>query len=402
MSIDWKTFGADGIVDWCAVEAEFPYARDMAACIQDPIYHGEGDVFTHTRLVMDSLFTDPDFHALPPERRNVLALAVLWHDVSKPETRTEIFDDELGRQRVSHPHHASKGACRAWRDLWRADVPVQTRLDVFALVLGHQQIFRVLKTDGDHRPALARLSTLGSLYELTMLAKADNRGRICPDVLCADDEMELVRTTALENDCLHTPWPFASSQARLRFARGVHDSLFFEPRPPKGSRVVVLSGLPGSGKDTYTRTMLKDYAHVSLDLTREELGVAPTDNQGRVAQATLEACRVRLRAKVPFVFNATNLTRLQRAKIITLAIAYDAHVSVHAFDMSEARIRQQNREREAAVPEKVLDGMIEKWEPPTALEAHDVVWIGPDFRPVPELEAASPEPTHERIKASPR
>ena len=80
------------------------------------------------------------------------------------------------------------------------------------------------------------------------------------------------------------------------------------------------------------------------------------------------------------------MTRLQRSKIIALAIAYDAHVTVHAFDLPEAKIRKQNREREASVPEKVLDAMIEKLEPPTLLEAHDVVWIGPDFRPVPKPE----------------
>jgi predicted kinase len=156
--------------------------------------------------------------------------------------------------------------------------------------------------------------------------------------------------------------------------------------------VIVLSGLPGSGKDTYVRTVLRrGYSHVSLDVTREAMDVAPTDNQGRVAQATVEACRVHLRAKAPFVFNATNLTRLQRAKIITLAIAYDAHVTVHAFDVSEAKIRKQNREREASVPEKVLDSMIEKWEPPTLLEAHDVIWIGSDFRPVLKPGTVSPK-----------
>jgi predicted kinase len=382
MSIDWKAFGIDGAVDWHAIETEFPYAGDMAACIQDKIYHAEGDVLIHTRMVMDHLFADPEFQALPPDRRNVMALSVLWHDVSKPETRTELFDEQLGRVRVSHPHHASKGAYRAWRDLWRAGVPVHARFDVFAHVLGHQQIFRVLKTHGDHRPALARLSILSSLYELTMLAKADNRGRICAEPRIAEDEMELIRLAAAECECLDRAWPFASSHARLRFARGVADSLFFEPQPPKGSCVIVLSGLPGSGKDTYVRTILRDYGHVSLDVTREAMNVGPTDNQGRVAQATVEACRVHLRAKAPFVFNATNLTRLQRAKIITLAIAYDAHVTVHAFDVSEASIRKQNREREASVPETVLDSMIEKWEPPTLLEAHDVVWIGSDFRPV--------------------
>jgi hypothetical protein len=38
--------------------------------------------------------------------------------------------------------------------------------------------------------------------------------------------------------------------------------------------------------------------------------------------------------------------------------------------------------------------MISKWEPPTLLEAHDVVWIGPDFKPIlrAELPAATAAP----------
>jgi tRNA uridine 5-carbamoylmethylation protein Kti12 len=37
--------------------------------------------------------------------------------------------------------------------------------------------------------------------------------------------------------------------------------------------------------------------------------------------------------------------------------------------------RQQNRERDARVPDAIMTRMLEKWEPPTALEAHRVVWV---------------------------
>lgn len=384
MSIDWKTFGADGEADWDALEREFPYAAEMAACVQDPVFHAERDVWTHTRLVMNSLVSDPDFRALAPARRTVMALAVMWHDVAKPETRTELFDEELGRTRVSHPHHAARGALRSWRDLWRAGVPVGTRLDVFAHVMGHQQVFRVMD-QADPKLSLARLSTLGSVYELTMLGRADNRGRICPeaDHRAAQEAMQLTRWLAEENGALHGPWPFPSEAARLRFSRGDSDGLFYEPQKPKGSRVILLSGLPGTGKDTYIRSALKDHEHISLDLTRERMHVDPREDQGRVAQATIEACRVALRAKKPFVFNATNLTRLQRSKWISLALSYDARVEIRAMEVPERTLRRNNRERQAAVPDAAIDRMIEKWEPPTPLEAHAVTWIGEDFRPIP-------------------
>jgi hypothetical protein len=214
--IDWRSFAADGSIDWASVEKAFPYVDEMSSCMQDPVYHAEGDVWTHTAAVGRALIGDQDFVALPAARRTVVALAMLWHDVAKAETRTEVFDPELGRLRVSHPHHAAKGAMAAWRDLWRADVPVHTRFDVFSMVLGHQQIFRVLKND-DPRLSLARLSTLGSLYELTLLANADNLGRICPDHerIAGRHEMDLIRIAAEENGCLHEPWPFCFCSSAL-------------------------------------------------------------------------------------------------------------------------------------------------------------------------------------------
>jgi hypothetical protein len=42
-----------------------------------------------------------------------------------------------------------------------------------------------------------------------------------------------------------------------------------------------------------------------------------------------------------------------------------------------------------AVPDAVIDRMILKWEPPTPLEAHGVVWIGEDLEPIPAAIPAS-------------
>jgi predicted kinase len=382
-AFDWTAVGRDGAVDWEKAVDALPYAAAMAACMQDEVYHAEGDVRTHTRLVGESLYRDPEFAALPPERRNALALAVLWHDVAKPETRTEEFDEEAGRVRVSHPYHAPRGAFAAWRDLWRAGLPLSTRLSVFAMVMGHQQIFRVLKHE-EPRVPLARIATLGSVYDLSVLAAADDRGRICNAPKIGED-LALTRMLAEENGCLHGPWPFASDTARAAFGRDVKDALFYDPQPPRGSRVIVLSGLPGSGKDTYVNDRLKDYAHVSLDLVREELDVDADENQGRVSQRVQKTCREHLAGKRDFVFNATNLSRLQRSKIVSLAFAYDARVEIHALDVPETEIRKSNRARagRAAVPDQVIDRMISKWEPPTPLEAHAVTWLDRSFRPIP-------------------
>jgi len=71
-----------------------PQALEMIGCAQPPEFHPEGDVWTHTVLMLNQL-RDPS-----PE----LALAVLFHDIGKPATRTETGG------RIRFRGHAQVGA----------------------------------------------------------------------------------------------------------------------------------------------------------------------------------------------------------------------------------------------------------------------------------------------------
>jgi tRNA uridine 5-carbamoylmethylation protein Kti12 len=44
-------------------------------------------------------------------------------------------------------------------------------------------------------------------------------------------------------------------------------------------------------------------------------------------------------------------------------------------ESSAAKLYQQNREREEAVPESAIDKTFERWEVPDLTEAHQVDWI---------------------------
>jgi hypothetical protein len=41
--------------DWQMLCDEFPWLEPMAATPQDAVHHGEGEVATHTRMVLDEL-----------------------------------------------------------------------------------------------------------------------------------------------------------------------------------------------------------------------------------------------------------------------------------------------------------------------------------------------------------
>ena len=369
----WLELADKSDIDWDEVAARLPFADDMRACVQDTTYHAEGDVWTHSIMVVEGLRRARSHVDIPASHWPGLFLAALLHDVAKPVTRSEDIATD-GAVRVHHYGHSRIGALMAWEFLWREGVSRPIREQVCHLVRWHQRPFHMTFAPTLERDAIT-FSQLGDWRELLALAEADNRGRIAPNTEETAATLELLRQEITERGCLDRPWPFPSDTARVWFGRQDGRSPYFDPPSPKGSHVIVLCGLPGAGKDTYCRTSFPDLPQVSLDAWRVTLGIQPDDNQGRVIQAAMEEAREHLRAKRRFVWNATNVTRLNRDKAVGLCLDYDALVEIHAFDPPPNRLFAQNGERAAQVPQAVIDRLLRKWEPPSRNEAHRVVWV---------------------------
>ena len=84
--------GFDLLVESGLMAAVLPEILALRGCEQPPEWHPEGDVFVHTRLMMEQL---------PPGASLPLVLSVLFHDIGKPATFTR--DDADGRIRF-HGH----------------------------------------------------------------------------------------------------------------------------------------------------------------------------------------------------------------------------------------------------------------------------------------------------------
>ena len=103
---------------------------------QPPQFHPEGDVWTHTCLMLDEM-------AAP--REPVLALAVLLHDIGKPSTFCELPDPITGGTRIRFPNHAVIGAELAEAALLRLRQPSARIAEVKALVQGHMHFVEAMK-----------------------------------------------------------------------------------------------------------------------------------------------------------------------------------------------------------------------------------------------------------------
>jgi poly(A) polymerase len=80
----WDLLDASGLMGTILPEIEA-----LKGCEQPPQFHPEGDVFKHTRIMLDLL---PDEASLP------LVFSVLFHDIGKPPTSSV---DESGRIRFN-------------------------------------------------------------------------------------------------------------------------------------------------------------------------------------------------------------------------------------------------------------------------------------------------------------
>jgi len=347
-----------------------PWTRAMAACMQDAQWHAEGDVWTHTRMVCGELERLADWPSLNRIEQLTLLFTALFHDSGKPATTA--LDPGTGRTRS--PRHALVGAEIARRVLRELGCDLITREQIAALVRYHgRPAFLLEKTNPEHE--VISLSWLLTNRLLYLFALADTRGRHAKEMTRPEENLHLWKLVAEERNCFSGPYAFANSQARFLFFRDQLSSLQYTPHEEYRCAVTLVSGLPGAGKDTWLAQHKPGMPVVALDAIREALEIDATDNQGEVIQTARENCREHLRAARSFAFNATNITRQTRLRWIDLFADYGARIEIVYLEPSIATIFAQNKRRTNPVPEKVILGLMEKLEPPTATEGHSLTLV---------------------------
>ena len=356
------------------------FSEEMRLTPQPMRWHGEGDVLTHTEMVVAELANVPGYSELTTRQKEILTAAAWLHDIGKiRQTR------QIGKA-IEAPNHSSVGARMAREEMWLShnlcgtQDAIQKREAIALLVRYHSTPPHVIDAP-DASLRLHRIAANGllapdfSVKLLCMLSRADMMGRICGDKDEMLDQISLCEELAKEEGCCESYYTFPSDHTRRAYLDGrdiwksqqLHDDTW--------GTVYIMSGLPGTGKDTWIRQNLPDIPMVSLDDIRREQKISPTDNQGFVANLAKEQAKEYLRKHQPFVWNATNIVDSTRRKLISLFEGYKARVNIIYLETDWQTLLERNRSREDAVPQSAIESMLGKLTPPEVHEAAQVDWI---------------------------
>jgi tRNA nucleotidyltransferase (CCA-adding enzyme) len=197
---DHPSIGLEAALELGILDQLFPQFLPMLGCPQEPEWHPEGDVWIHTRLVLDQAAKFA--RHLPKEKRITVLLAALCHDLGKPST-TAVID---GRIRSLSHDQAGIAPTTALMDTMNIHTinGYDVRNQVLELVLHHLLPGQFNRnkdtiTDGAFR-RLARKCNLDLLYRV---AKADSTGRT--NAYSDAEEVEWFIARVRELDVEHAP-----------------------------------------------------------------------------------------------------------------------------------------------------------------------------------------------------
>ena len=354
-----------------------PYVNILKNTMQEPKWHGEGDVYTHTTMVLNKLISLKEYQGLSELEKLIVFLAALFHDIGKGVC-TRIENGEI----VS-TNHGVKGSIMLREYLWKdlglcgTEEYQEFREGICLLVRYHSNPIHIYE---DLAKRVIKLSTNTKLTKyfniklLCILSKADALGRISS----SDDEhlynISQMIKEAKKLDCYEKEFSFNDSYTKYQYLTKdniwPYQSLY---NNHKGT-IILLSGLPGTGKDTFIKNNYPNMPVISLDDIRDKLKISLNDNQNEVYEYAKNLAKEYLRDKKEFIWNATNITNLVRNKQLNLFHNYNFSVKIIFLETSLEENLKRNKDRVRKVPEDVIFDLLSKLNIPEGFEAEEVEW----------------------------
>lgn len=375
----YKYLPNNNIIDWELIENTIlkPFIDSLKKTNQEYNYHQEGNVYIHTKMVCEELINLNEYQELNKEQQLELFFASLFHDIGKTVT-TKIEDGK-----IISPHHGVTGSLMVREYLYTdfklgGNTNLQRIRETICLLIKYHSFPLYIYDDEKKIIKLSLNQELTKDFNIKMLcllSKADILGRIGPDKDTNIDKIEYCILKAKELNCYETAFKFKNNHTKIKYLNSSHIWHYQELYDDSNMEVILLSGLPGTGKDTYIKKHFSHLPIISLDDLREELKVNPEDEQGTIYNLAKEKAKEYLRNKQPFIWNATNLTNLIRQKQIKLFHDYHARVRIIYLETSYEEVLIRNSSRSRVVPEVVINKMLKNLNIPENDEAEIVEWI---------------------------
>jgi tRNA nucleotidyltransferase (CCA-adding enzyme) len=166
-----------GVLEETGWLRHFPEIAALRGTLQEPEWHPEGDVFTHTQHCLDALVRLEGWLGSDAGRRRMLAFAVLAHDFGKPATTARA--ERRGVMRWISPGHEAAGGPLSGAFLRRIGAPLELDPPVQALVMHH--LVHHHGSEGDFTDTqvrrLARKLAPATIDDLALVMTADSHGR---------------------------------------------------------------------------------------------------------------------------------------------------------------------------------------------------------------------------------
>src|SRR3989344_4139734 len=170
------SIGLEAMLKLGVLEKLHPELKALVGIHQNPEYHPEGDVWTHTKLVVDAAVQIANENNLNDEEKRLLLLSAICHDLGKPDT-TMIQPDG----KITSYKHEEIGLPIAEKFLKFLNIHQDVIKKVLLLVDDHMFIHHKESSDSSVR-RLARRLYPANIRELAWLATADIRGTTRPGV----------------------------------------------------------------------------------------------------------------------------------------------------------------------------------------------------------------------------
>jgi predicted kinase len=348
-------------INWGEILAQFPSLQILSECQKNPHYYAEGNAWINTQLVCESLVSLPDWRSMADPDRSILFVAALFYHLAKLEP-TRLDNDRQS---------SAKGYINIRQILQTVATPFTIR-EVIVSIVRYGNLPLWFWDKSLPLRSVIKVSQLIRCDWLAIIAEAVILSQIDTNLEGSLATIELFREFCREHGCLDRAYPFPSDLSRFNYFQKEDADPTYDPYDDTQLEVILMCGLPGTGKDYWIEHNYPNLPMVSLDRLRQTMGISPTDKQDAIVRAGKDLAKAYLQSEMPFVWNATNIVKPIRSGLIQLFASYHARIRIVYLEIPIERVLKQNRDRKAAVPNAVIHKFRDRFEIPNLTEAHQL------------------------------